>query len=98
MTLDKSGAAEALAEIGQSQRRSANLYAYAASSPYLFLTGVMWLSADLLFQFTAWGRQWAWPVISLISIPVFFALAILRARQRTPVGAGVDSHFWLSMA
>ena len=106
MTLDKSGAAEALAEIGQSQKRSAMLYAYATSAPYLFLTGAMWMSADLLFQFTEFGKHWAWPLISGVSLPLYIGLAIYQSRRRWPKTAAsgaaqtgnLDTHFWKGMA
>jgi len=95
MTLDKSGAAEALAEIGQSQKRSASLYSYTLSAPYLFLTGLMWLVADLLFQFTDWGKHWAWIVVSVISLPIFVVVSVFQARQRKPASTkGFDDHFW----
>ncbi len=98
MTLDKSGAAEALAEIGQSQKRSANLYSYAATSPYLLLTGAMWLAADLLLEFTTFGKHWAWPIVSLVSIPAYIAIAIYQSRRRSSRPASLDGHFWRGIA
>lgn len=99
MTLDKSGAAEALAEIGQSQRRSAQLYSYSVSAPYLFLTGAMWLIADLAFEYTDIGKYVAWPFVTFAAIPIFVAIAIYQSRRRTPkTGARLDTHFWKGMA
>ena len=100
MTLDKSGAAEALAEIGQSQKRSADLYSYTVSAPYLFLTGAMWLTADLLFEFTEFGKSWGWPIVSLVAIPLFITIAVFQSRRRAPAprASGLDSHFWKGIA
>jgi hypothetical protein len=86
MTLDKSEAAQALAEIGASARRSSSLYSYSRSAPYLFIAGVMWLVADLLTQFTPY-KSLTWPVVSAIGTIVFIAVAILQTRGARRDGA-----------
>ncbi len=101
MTLDKSAAAEALAEIGVSQKRSASLYSYSYSAPFMLLTGAMWMFADLLVEFTEFGKHWGWPIASAIAVPLYIVLAVLQSRRRVRAGAVVsnlDIHFWKSMA
>jgi hypothetical protein len=82
MTLDKSEAAEALAEIDASRARSAALYTYDRAAPYVFLTGALWFVADLLFQFAPGDRGWVWPVCSLVAGVLYGVIAVLQARRR----------------
>jgi len=88
MTLDKSEAAQALAAIGASARRSSSLYSYNRSAPYVFIAGVMWLVADLLTEFTPY-KSMTWPVVSIIGCIAFFATAIVQTRRDARSGTGV---------
>lgn len=87
MTLDKSQAAQALADIDRSQRYSSSLYSYGRAAPYLIVAGLMWLVADLLMQFSPFSKTWIWPVVSLIGTMAFFAVATLQTRPEGRVGA-----------
>jgi len=95
MTLDKAQAAQALADIDQSQRYSSSLYSYGRSAPYLVIAGLMWLVADLLLQFSPFDKTWTWPVVSLIGTAAFFGVAIRQtrpeSRARSPAHRGL---FW----
>ena len=99
MTLDKAQAARALADIDQSQRYSSSLYSYGLASPYLILAGVMWLVADLLTQFSPFGKAWIWPIVSLIGTVGFFGLSIAQTRSGSgfasgPVASAKRGLFW----
>ena len=100
MTIDRPAAAEALAEIAQSQTRSAHLYAYTKFAPYLMLTGAMWLTADVIFQFSPAARAWIWPVATLVSTPLYILIAVRQAteRRRAAGAAGSSQRFWRRMA
>ncbi len=100
MTIDRPAAAEALAEIAQSQERSAHLYAYTKFAPYLMLTGAMWLTADVVFQLVPTARAWIWPAVTLVSTPLFILIAARQAAGRgKQAGAGrLDRRFWRGMA
>ena len=82
MTLDKSEAAQALAEIDASRARSATLYSYSRAAPYVFVTGALWFVADLLFQFGPLDRNWVWPVCGLVAVALYAAIPFLQARAR----------------
>jgi len=101
MTLDKSEAAQALAEIGASQRRSSSLYSYTRSAPYMALAGLMWLVADLLLQFSALNKGLIWPVVSGLGTVGFIALAVVQNRSPR-IGSAAeerakDAVFWRIM-
>ena len=87
MTLDKTQAAQALADIDHSQRYSSSLYSYTRAAPYLIVAGLMWLTADLLMQFSSLSKTWIWPVVSLIGTAAFFAVATLQTRPESRAGA-----------
>jgi len=98
MTLDKAQAAQALADIDHSQRYSSSLYSYDRASPYLILAGVMWLVADLLTQFSPFGKAWIWPIVSLIGTVGFFGLSIAQTRSGSgPVAPAKRGMFWRFM-
>lgn len=92
MTLDKSEAAQALADIGATSRRSTSLYSYNRAAPYVFIAGLMWLAGDLLTQFTPY-KSLAWPVVSAIGYVAFLATAIIQTRQdgRNGLRAGAEA-------
>jgi hypothetical protein len=99
MTLDKAQAAQALADIDQSQRYSSSLYSYSRASPYLIVAGVMWLVADLLTEFSPFDKAWIWPVVSLIGTVCFFGLSIAQTRPGSrsgsrPVALAKRGMFW----
>jgi hypothetical protein len=100
MTIDRPAAAEAIADIAQSQARSASLYAYARFAPYLLLTGIMWLTADIAFQFAPAVRPWVWPVVSLACMPLYIGIGVRQAtgRVREPGASPFDRRFWRAMA
>ncbi len=95
MTLDKSAAAHALAEIDESGRRASSLYSYGRAAPYVILAGVMWLVADLLMEFSPFSKTWIWPVVSILGTAGFVLLAIRQTRPAnaaaTPAKKGL---FW----
>jgi hypothetical protein len=102
MTLDKTQAAQALAEIGASQRRSSSLYSYTRSAPYMALAGLMWLVADLLLQFSSLNKTLIWPVVSGLGTLVFIALALVQNRTGPRPGSAAeekarDGVFWRIM-
>ena len=101
MTLDKSEAAHALAEIGASQRRSSSLYSYTRAAPYMALAGLMWLVADLLLQFSSFNKGLIWPVVSGLGTIGFIALALIQNRHpRSGVATDEkarDGIFWRIM-
>jgi hypothetical protein len=86
MTLDKTQAAQALADIDQSQRYSSSLYSYTRSAPYVVIAGLMWLTADLLMQFSPFDKTWIWPVVALIGTAAFFAVASGQNRAESRAG------------
>ena len=87
MTLDKTQAAQALADIDQSQRYSSSLYSYGRASPYLIVAGVMWLVADLLTEFSPFDKTWIWPAVSLIGTIGFVGLAVAQTRPGSGPGS-----------
>jgi len=102
MTLDKTAAAEALAEIGASQRRSSSLYSYTRAAPYMALAGLMWLVADLLMQFSSFNKTLIWPVVSILGTIGFIALALTQNRTGSRPGSvaeekAKDGVFWRIM-
>lgn len=80
MTLDKSAAAHALAEIDESGRRSSSLYSYGRAAPYVILAGLMWLVADLLTEFSPFNKTWIWPIVSMVGTVGFVVLAMRQAK------------------
>ena len=84
MTLDKTQAAHALAEIDETGRRSGSLYSYGRAAPYVMLAGLMWLVADLLMEFSPFDKTWIWPVVSLLGTVGFVLIAV---RQTRPANA-----------
>jgi hypothetical protein len=101
MTLDKAEAAQALADIDRSQRRSSSLYGYSRAAPYIFIAGVMWLVADLTLQFSRLRSDLVWSVVGALGGIAMFVAGYLQNRHLGPAGdrkeglraAGV----WLSM-
>jgi len=87
MTLDKTEAAQALADIDQSQRYSSSLYSYGRAAPYVILAGLMWLVADLLTEFSPFDKTWIWPVVSLVGTAGFVGLALTQTRPASAPGA-----------
>lgn len=100
MVHDIPSPAEALADMHRAAERSGRLYGYAAAAPYLFVTGLAWLAADLLFQFTEFGKTWAWPAATAVATPALIVVAMLQSRRRVQAGAGprLDGYFWKGMA
>jgi hypothetical protein len=103
MSIDRAAASEAISDMQRSAMRSGQLYGYATASPYLFLAGLAWLAADLLYAFTDFG--WAWPAVSGVLSLACVAVAIMQARRRTrgeQAEAGrppaLDGWFWRGMA
>jgi hypothetical protein len=97
MTLDKTEAARALAEIGASERRSSSLYGYSRAAPYMALAGLMWLVADLLTEFSPTGRSVIWPIVSLVGTLGFVALAVFQKRGPAQSQARANGNFWRAM-
>jgi uncharacterized membrane protein len=97
MTVDKTEAAQALAEISASERRSSSLYGYSRAAPYMALAGLMWLVADLLTQFSPSGKGMAWPIVSLVGTLGFVALAVTQNRGAAPTRARSNGNFWRAM-
>jgi cell division protein FtsW (lipid II flippase) len=95
ISIDKSAAEQALAEIGQEKRRSAELYNYSYAAPPIFITGMMWFVTDLAFQFIPAVRDWIWPTATLVFIPIYIAVAARQARQARVAGKPkLDGVFW----
>jgi hypothetical protein len=98
MTLDKTQAAQALADIDQSQRRSTSLYSYGRAAPFLILAGLIWLVADLLTEFSPFNKALIWPVISVIGLVGFIGLSLVQSRPGSGPAAPVQrGQFWRGM-
>lgn len=95
MTLDKTQAAHALAEIDQTGRRSGSLYSYGRAAPYVILAGAMWLVADLLTEFAPFNKSWIWPAISLLGTVGFVLIALRQTKPANPAAAAAKKGiFW----
>ena len=95
MTLDKTQAAQALADIDHSQRYSSSLYSYGRAAPYVILAGLMWLVADLLLEFSPFNKTWIWPVVSILGTVGFVLLAIRQTRPANAAAAPAKKGlFW----
>jgi hypothetical protein len=99
MTLDKSAAAHALAEIDESGRRSSSLYSYRRAAPYFIVAGLMWLVADLLLEFSPFEKNWIWPVVSVVGTVAMILLTVFQTRPASAaVTAGKKGMFWRIVA
>lgn len=81
MAITKEDAAEALVWARQSEQRSFELFSYARLAPFLFITGLLWLFADLALRFVPALRGWAWPAAILVALITYVALSIRNARE-----------------
>jgi hypothetical protein len=98
MTLDKAQAAQALADIDQSQRYSSSLYSYGRAAPYLIIAGTMWLIADLLTQFSPFDKSLIWPVVSLVGTGASIVFAFTQTRPGSSSQPGAKRGlFWKFM-
>ena len=98
MTLDKAQAAQALADIDQSQRYSSSLYSYGRAAPYLIIAGAMWLIADLLTQFSPVDKSLIWPVVSLVGTGASIVFAFTQTRPGSSSQPGAKRGlFWKFM-
>lgn len=106
MQLDKRAAAESLAAMKDVEKRSGDLYGYAMAAPYIFVAGLGWFVADLVFQFVPEARRAVWPAASML---VGAASVVIAARQSMTREQGLhaggqmpkpalDQAFWRSMA
>lgn len=80
MDITKENAAAALAAARQSESRSAELFSYVRLAPFLFVTGLLWLLADLALRFVPALRGWAWPAAIILALLSYVVLGIRNAR------------------
>jgi hypothetical protein len=80
MAITKQAALEALATARQSENKSAEYFSYTRLAPYLFVTGFLWLSADLGLRFVPVLRGWAWPAAVTLAIASYIALGFRNGR------------------
>jgi len=105
MTSDEPSAAEALAGMQRAEQRSGELYAYVVAAPYLFVVGLTWLAADLLYALAPAAREWAWPGAASLGAVANIAVAIGQSRSRArgaqaaggDTGQPLDASFWRAM-
>lgn len=106
MKLDRETAAQSLAAMKAVEMRSGSFYGYAIAAPYIFLAGLTWLAADLVYFALPEIRRWVWPAASLLVAAGSFSIAARQSmtRERGLLEAGqkqkpaLDAHFWRSMA
>src|SRR6202012_2699280 len=93
MTLSPSQASESLKDIEATERRSAQAFSYAKSSPYFILWGLIWmvgyagsavLSSDGPFHFT--GPLWT--ALDLVGVAGSMAIGYRQNRGQPASAAG----------
>lgn len=81
MAITRQEAIEALAAAKATEARSAELFSYARLAPFLFVTGFLWLFADLSLRFVPALSGWAWPAATGLALASYVALSLRYFRE-----------------
>lgn len=81
MAITQNEAREALAAADRVASKSAQLYSYLHLAPFLFITGFLWLPADLLLLLVPALRGWAWPGAVVLGLCLYVAFSLKTVRD-----------------
>jgi hypothetical protein len=85
MSISKDEAAQALIDVHAASGRVRQADAYGRAAPFLIIWGIVWLAADLAWQFAP-GFRYAWPVASLTGFAASTVMGFMLPREA--VGPG----------